>query len=207
MFIKFTLLQNPKMPRAKQQNNDPIYQILKTTKGKRPRRTIGIVGDLKKGFAEEGLVLLDLEGKVLAVYDINTDEVKNIPGLSREEREAANFLGDAYKRMHTFYRQIEAEPSLSEVKYLAATLAIPIERIREYAGRRSLENIIPGELRSRFGVPIGLARLRAETLRLKNPDMYLDIKGRYNYRHKKQTETFEYADNEDSESADGIIID
>lgn len=192
------------MPKAKQQFNDPMYQILKTTQGNRPRAIKGIVGDFKRGFAEEGLVLLDLEGKVLAIYDRNTDKVKDIPGLSREEREAANFLGMAYGQIRRFCTQNGIEPRLYEVKYLAATLAMPIERIREYAGRRSLEDVTSKELGSQFGVPIELAKLRAETLKLRNPDMYLDIRGVYERRDNQTARTTEDADGDFEDTDESV---
>ena len=174
------------MSKARIQPKDTLYRI--TSEVDRfglGKEKVAVVGDLGKSFQEEGLVLLDLEGKVLAVYNKNTLEVKTNKGLSVEEDKAAYSLGEAYARLYKFYHERGEEPNLTEARYLAATLAIPLRGIKEYARGKPFSTITAEDLAIKFKVHRILTKYRVETLMLENPDAYLDIEGRYKKRHER----------------------
>ena len=134
---------------------------------------IGIVCDTRKSFREEGLIVLDLEGKVLGVYNLEDKQTISALGLSEDETKAVRYIGSAYRILHKFYIRRGLEPSLSEVKYLAATFAIPLEKIKSYKNCRNLRDISAAELSIRHNLPIGFTKLRADTLKCEDPDIYL----------------------------------
>ena len=153
--------------------------IIEKSGGSTVTKRITLVGDLKTSFKDEGLVPLELEGRILALYDIETELTLVNTNLLERDKKAVIYMGEAYKVLSKFHDKRKEETTMTEVKCYAATKAMPLEEIKAYADGKGLFSLTAKELADRFNAPIELAQYRLETLRLGDPDININLIKKY----------------------------
>jgi len=158
-----------------------LFRAVRVDESERPIK-FAIVGDPSKSFSEEGLILLDLEAKVLAAYNINENNLILSRGLFENEKKAAQYLGKACSRIYKFFRENDyslQEISIGAIKYYAATNSMSLQEIKKYTNGRGLRSITAKELSQYIGFPLELAEYRIETLKLRDPDFHVNLRKKF----------------------------
>jgi len=141
---------------------------LRLFKKTREDGTYRIVGGLNKSFHEEGIKLLELDGRILGVYISDKKDILLNAGLLKYEAKAAHYLGEATKKL---YGKYQITPR--EIKLCAASMVISLEEILRYkdVGHKEIIN----DLSKRYKIPEKLAEYRVETLKYEDPDRFLKL--------------------------------
>ncbi len=128
-------------------------------------------------------IILDLSGRVLGVYVLKQDPETQVyqpyypainDTLNERERSAAVHMIKAYKTLYGRSVREGKDPTMDEVRFYAATTAIPLEEIRSRLSE-DLSAVKEEELAKTFNVPIELASYRVRTLGETDPDLYLKL--------------------------------